>query len=58
MAKIVLCFETKSRGVVKPPNGVIVGSSYYVLVKVSPNIRNCGTYKRVTFGEFIRRGRR
>jgi len=57
MAQIVLCFETKRRGAVKPPYGVEVGSSYYLLVRVSPNAPNCGVYKKVTMNEYIRRGR-
>lgn len=58
MAKTVLCFETRGRGVVRPPYAVQTGRSYYLLIRVSPNAPNCGIYKKVSQREYISRGRR
>ena len=55
--KVVLCFETKRRGVSKPPAGVQTNGGYFLLVKVSPNAPNCGIYKKVTQREYISRRR-
>ena len=53
-SNVVFCFETKRRGVVKPPSRVQSARGYYILVKVSPNAPNCGIYRKVTQATYLR----